>query len=193
MKPVTFKLLLPLLLVNLVVMTAGCSTGDSSSSPAASTAAVAPLTTPASTPIHTTTPVSSTPVPTTSTLPATTANPTPLYNAGQATPMTRWQYTVYRFRNLVAFDAVHKGTVFQVSGMVKSIVQGGPYVVIDDGSLPSSYTFASEWMCYFQTDESLLNRLKVGQIITVAGTWGRTTPGGLKEDPVRLDNCDLVS
>ena len=83
--------------------------------------------------------------------------------------------------------------MFQVSGTVKSIVQDGPYVVIDDGSLPATYTFASEWMCYFQTDDSLLKGLKVGQKITVTGTWGRTPPGGKVEDPARLDNCSLVS
>jgi hypothetical protein len=109
--------------------------------------------------------------------------------------ITRWQYTVQRFANSLIFDPQNRGKTFQITGKITSIARdtGGPYVVVNDNSLPPGFPYASDWRCYFQTDETLLNGLKEGQTVTIQGVWGWSSRviGSQNADPVFLDNCDI--
>jgi hypothetical protein len=158
-----------------------------------STIPAAPSSSPAaSVPVQSTTKITSNPPSTT----AASAPPARTTLPGGIVLITRWQYTVQRFANTLIFDPQNKGRVFQITGKITTIVKdsNGPNIVVNDGSLPPGFPYASDWRCYFQTDETQLNGLKEGQTVTVQGTWGwgSRVIGSQNADPVFLDNCYIV-
>jgi hypothetical protein len=109
---------------------------------------------------------------------------------------TKWRYARDRFTNIRIFDPLYKGKIFQISGTITGIIKdaGVPYIVVDDGSVPATLPYKSDWICSFQTDEYQLQALKQGQKITLQGVWGWGSRliGNVESEPVYLDNCVVM-
>jgi hypothetical protein len=143
--------------------------------------------------------------PSTSVPPITTTGPS---QAGTPLPptvlpngsnyFTKWGYETARFKDAVAFDSKYNSTIFQVTGKITGIDKKQGFLVVDDGSVPASLAYDSAWQCFFQTDLDIepnigqIMDLKVGQGVTIQGTWGFRVIGKLPTDPVYLGNCSLV-
>jgi hypothetical protein len=144
-------------------------------------------------------------VPSTTISQTATSNPSstpvpqpPVVLPNGANYFTKLGFVAERFRDTAAFDKQYNSTIFQVTGKIIGIDTKQGFLVVDDGSVPSGYAYNSAWQCFFQTDLDIepnigqIMDLKVGQSVTVQGTWGFRVVGQSPADPVYLGNCNLI-
>jgi hypothetical protein len=111
---------------------------------------------------------------------------------------TKLGFVAERFKDTAAFDNKYNSIIFQVTGKITGIDKKQGFLVVDDGSVPSSYGYDSTWQCFFQTDLDIepnigqIMELKAGPTVTVQGTWGFRVVGQFPADPVYLGNCNLI-
>jgi hypothetical protein len=182
---------LPVLLAALLIQSFGCQ----SPSVASTTGSTAPATTinkPVTAP---STSVSQTAIPN---LSSTAVPQPPVVLPNGSNYFTKLGFVAERFKDTAAFDKKYNSTIFQVTGKITGIDKKQGFLVVDDGSVPSGYAYDSAWQCFFQTDLDIepnigqIMDLKVGQAVTVQGTWGFRVVGQSPADPVYLGNCNLI-